>query len=102
MYAKSGYFFSSGYSPNYTSFLHFWYTAWGSDLHIWVGGEKDSGLWKWPTTGDVITTWPGSQPDSDSSHIYSILDEDNSFSLASSPDDMLYALCEGTFKTTIC
>ena len=67
------------------------YTVYGSDKSFWAGAKLTSGTWLW-TSGETVTTFPSGQPGSGD---FSKLARGAGFSLASSAEDSLYALCEG-------
>ena len=79
-----------------TSKRHFTFSGYGSCYSFWSGGKKLSGQWKW-SNGEIITTFPDRQPVNYPSYEYTILDTNAGYSLASSVDGLLNALCEGDF-----
>ena len=75
-------------------------SGYGSNNGFWSGGRKLSGEWKW-SNGETITTFPAGQPVNDPSHEYAFLDSSAAYSLVSSADRLLYALCEGELSQLI-
>ena len=75
-------------------------SEYGSDHGFWSGGRRISGQWKW-SNREIITTFSIGQPVVDPSYEYVILDNNAGYALASSPDGLLYTLCEGDLSWLI-